>query len=99
MAFGYGSSYFGRYEEQGVGIQWYNLADSPMPEDGYSMLGTMLMMMLDALIYAMVAWYVEAVFPGQSPKNLYNKMSSELDIMIYTHCSVQEHIEKEISIN
>ena len=55
-----------QYEEQGVGVQWHNVASSPMPEDDLSMLGTIMIMFFDALLYSVVTWYVEAVFPGKS---------------------------------
>lgn len=65
MAFGFGCSYFARYEEQGVGVQWSNVADSSIPDDNFSMRGCIIMMCVDAVIYWLLAWYIEAVFPGQ----------------------------------
>ena len=65
VAFGFGCSYMSRYEEQGVGIQWYNVAESPIPEDKFSMLGSILVMFMDSLIYWLLAWYIESVFPGK----------------------------------
>ncbi len=64
VAFGFGCSYMARYEEQGLGIQWSNIAYSPIPEDDFSMLGVIMMLVFDALIYGLIMWYVEAVFPG-----------------------------------
>lgn len=66
VAFGFGCSYMARYEEQGVGIQWHNLAESPLHDDGFSMAGIMLMMLFDSVVYGLITWYVEAVFPGES---------------------------------
>ena len=63
VAFGFGCSYMAQYEEQGVGVQWHNVASSPMPEDDLSMLGTIMIMFFDALLYSVVTWYVEAVLP------------------------------------
>lgn len=64
VAFGYGCSYIARYEEQAIGLQWSNLNSSPMPDDGFSMLQCMMLMLVDSLIYLILAWYIEAVFPG-----------------------------------
>ncbi|XP_064626259.1 phospholipid-transporting ATPase ABCA1-like isoform X3 [Lineus longissimus] len=65
VAFGFGCSYIARYEEQGVGIQWHNFAVSPIPDDHFNMMQCIIMMFADALIYWILTWYIEAVFPGQ----------------------------------
>jgi len=65
VGFGFGCSYIARYEEQGVGIQWHNFHRSPMVDDKYNMLSCILMMLCDALVYWILTWYIEAVFPGQ----------------------------------
>ncbi|XP_008277592.1 ATP-binding cassette sub-family A member 1 [Stegastes partitus] len=65
VAFGFGCEYFSQYEEQGVGIQWYNLRFSPVEGDTYSFTTSILMLYVDAFIYAIAAWYIEAVFPGE----------------------------------
>ncbi|XP_062279433.1 phospholipid-transporting ATPase ABCA1 [Scomber scombrus] len=65
VAFGFGCEYFSQYEEQGVGIQWYNLHSSPVEGDSYSFTTSIFMLYVDAFIYATAAWYIEAVFPGE----------------------------------
>ncbi|CAN9500931.1 unnamed protein product [Ophioblennius macclurei] len=65
VAFGFGCEYFSQYEEQGVGIQWYNLRSSPMEGDTYNFTTSIIMLYTDAFIYALAAWYIEAVFPGE----------------------------------
>uniref|UniRef100_A0A3Q3W3E5 P-type phospholipid transporter n=1 Tax=Mola mola TaxID=94237 RepID=A0A3Q3W3E5_MOLML len=65
VAFGFGCEYFSQYEEQGVGIQWYNLHSSPVEGDSYSFTVSIVMLYVDAFIYATAAWYIEAVFPGE----------------------------------
>ncbi|KAF4107052.1 phospholipid-transporting ATPase ABCA1 isoform X2 [Onychostoma macrolepis] len=65
VAFGFGCEYFSQYEEQGVGIQWFNLRSSPMEGDGYNFTISIVMLYADAVIYALATWYIEAVFPGQ----------------------------------
>ncbi|XP_061538807.1 phospholipid-transporting ATPase ABCA1 isoform X2 [Phycodurus eques] len=65
VAFGFGSEYFSQYEEQGVGIQWNNLQSSPVEGDSYNFATSIAMLYMDAFIYAIAAWYIEAVFPGE----------------------------------
>jgi len=65
IAFGFGCAYFSHFEESGVGAQWHNLWDSPMLGDKFSLGGAICMQLLDSGIYAVMAWYVEAVWPGE----------------------------------
>uniref|UniRef100_A0AAV2KS39 ABC transporter domain-containing protein n=1 Tax=Knipowitschia caucasica TaxID=637954 RepID=A0AAV2KS39_KNICA len=65
VAFGFGCEYFSQFEEQGVGIQWSNLGLSPVSGDKYSFATSISMLYADAFIYAVAAWYIEAVFPGE----------------------------------
>ncbi|TMS01206.1 ATP-binding cassette sub-family A member 1 [Larimichthys crocea] len=65
VAFGFGCEYFALFEEQGVGIQWMNLVSSPLEEDDFSLRTAITMMYLDSILYAVLTWYIEAVFPGQ----------------------------------
>uniref|UniRef100_A0A674F6M5 ATP-binding cassette sub-family A member 1-like n=1 Tax=Salmo trutta TaxID=8032 RepID=A0A674F6M5_SALTR len=64
VAFGYGCENFAKYEEQGIGIQWSNIAQNP-EGDRYSFIVSIIMMLIDALIYWLLTWYIENVFPGQ----------------------------------
>lgn len=63
MAFGFGCEYFSLYEEQGVGIQWHNLAVSPVPGDPYSFATAVGLLLLDAGLYGLATWYIEGVSP------------------------------------
>uniref|UniRef100_A0AAY4D1N6 P-type phospholipid transporter n=1 Tax=Denticeps clupeoides TaxID=299321 RepID=A0AAY4D1N6_9TELE len=65
VAFGFGTEYLSRYEEQGLGLQWDNIQTSPLEGDEFSFLTSMTMMALDSIIYAALAWYLDNVFPGQ----------------------------------
>ncbi|KAJ7332470.1 hypothetical protein JRQ81_014650, partial [Phrynocephalus forsythii] len=64
VAFGFGTEYLSRYEEQGLGLQWNNIWASPLEGDQYSFLLSMEMMLFDAFIYGLLAWYLDNVFPG-----------------------------------
>uniref|UniRef100_A0A4W5LU81 ATP binding cassette subfamily A member 4 n=1 Tax=Hucho hucho TaxID=62062 RepID=A0A4W5LU81_9TELE len=65
VAFGFGTEYLSRYEEQGLGLQWDNIQTSPLEGDEYSFLTSISMMALDTVLYAVLAWYLDSVFPGQ----------------------------------
>lgn len=64
VAFGYGCENFSKYEQQGVGIQWHNLNQSPEEGERYTFLLSIVMMLVDALLYWILTWYIEGVFPG-----------------------------------
>ncbi|XP_075758760.1 phospholipid-transporting ATPase ABCA7 isoform X2 [Pelodiscus sinensis] len=65
VAFGFGCESFSLYEEQGTGIQWQNLNSSPVPDDAYTFATSLTLLLLDACLYGLATWYIEAVFPGQ----------------------------------
>ncbi|XP_075994204.1 retinal-specific phospholipid-transporting ATPase ABCA4a [Genypterus blacodes] len=65
VAFGFGTEYLSRYEEQGLGLQWDNIQTSPLEGDEFSFLTSICMMALDSVLYAVLAWYLDNVFPGQ----------------------------------
>uniref|UniRef100_A0A8D0GXJ4 P-type phospholipid transporter n=1 Tax=Sphenodon punctatus TaxID=8508 RepID=A0A8D0GXJ4_SPHPU len=65
VAFGFSCEYFSLFEEQGVGVQWGNLFESPLEEDDFSMTTSVYMMLFDTFLYGVMTWYIESVFPGQ----------------------------------
>lgn len=65
VAFGFGCEYFALFEEQGVGIQWKNLVSSPLEEDDFSLRTAIGLMYFDSVLYGVLTWYLEAVFPGE----------------------------------
>lgn len=69
MAFGFGTEYLARFEEQGLGLQWSNIGKSPTEGDGFSFLTAVKMMLLDAALYGWLAWYLDQVFPGNCPSS------------------------------
>uniref|UniRef100_G3UHV9 P-type phospholipid transporter n=1 Tax=Loxodonta africana TaxID=9785 RepID=G3UHV9_LOXAF len=64
VAFGFGTEYLVRFEEQGLGLQWSNIGNSPVEGDEFSFLLSMKMMLFDAALYGLFAWYLDQVFPG-----------------------------------
>lgn len=63
-AFGLGSKYFALYEVAGVGIQWHTFSQSPVEGDDFNLLLSMMMLVVDAIVYGVLTWYIEAVHPG-----------------------------------
>lgn len=64
VAFGFGCENFAKYEQQGVGIQWYNMNRSPEDGEPYTFTLSIVMMLVDAVLYWALTWYIENVFPG-----------------------------------
>ena len=52
--------------------------ESPMSDDRFSLAGCMGMMLIDSVLYGVLMWYIEAVFPGQYgvPKPFYFFLTS-----------------------
>lgn len=65
VVFGFGCEYFVFFEEQGIGVQWDNLFESFMEEDGFNFIILVFMMLFDIFFYGVMIWYIEVVFLGQ----------------------------------
>lgn len=74
MAFGFGTEYLSRYEEQGLGLQWDNIITSPLEKDNYTFFTSILMMVFDAVLYGVLAWYLDNVFPGWTANILFDSL-------------------------
>uniref|UniRef100_A0A803W5A0 ABC transporter domain-containing protein n=1 Tax=Ficedula albicollis TaxID=59894 RepID=A0A803W5A0_FICAL len=55
------STFFSR----GTGIQWRDLMKPISVDDNFTLAQVLGMLLLDSVLYGLVAWYVEAVFPGE----------------------------------
>ncbi|KAF0033712.1 hypothetical protein F2P81_013778 [Scophthalmus maximus] len=64
-AFGLGSKYFALYEVAGVGIQWRTISQSPVEGDDFNLGLSMMMLIIDASVYGVLTWYIEAVHPEE----------------------------------
>ncbi|XP_053658365.1 phospholipid-transporting ATPase ABCA3-like [Anopheles marshallii] len=53
-----------RHEGTATGLRWSNLFDPVSVDDDFSVGDTMIMLLVDALLYLLIALYVEKVFPG-----------------------------------
>ena len=49
----------------GAGVQWDNFSRGVSPDDNFTMLQVMVMLLIDGILYALIAWYVEGVYPGE----------------------------------
>uniref|UniRef100_A0A8C2YFC7 ATP binding cassette subfamily A member 3 n=1 Tax=Coturnix japonica TaxID=93934 RepID=A0A8C2YFC7_COTJA len=49
----------------GTGIQWRDLMKPVSVDDNFTLAQVLGMLLLDSVLYGLVAWYVEAVFPGE----------------------------------
>ncbi|XP_061740845.1 phospholipid-transporting ATPase ABCA3 [Nerophis ophidion] len=65
VAMAMGAQLIGMFEGKGTGIQWSNMFDSVTVDDDFSLAQVMGLLLFDAVLYGMVAWYIEAVFPGE----------------------------------
>uniref|UniRef100_A0A672SD77 Retinal-specific ATP-binding cassette transporter-like n=1 Tax=Sinocyclocheilus grahami TaxID=75366 RepID=A0A672SD77_SINGR len=66
VAFGFGTEYLSRYEEQGLGLQWDNIQTSLLEGDEFSFFISIIMMAVDTVLYGVLAWYLDNVFPGKT---------------------------------
>ncbi|XP_014259615.2 ATP-binding cassette sub-family A member 2-like [Cimex lectularius] len=64
VALGLGSNYFGMKELEGTGSKWNNVSSSPVIGDTFNLLVIMVVMLLDSVLYLLLTWYIENVFPG-----------------------------------
>ena len=67
VALGYGSWQFADFEKESIGAQWYNIMGN-VNDTEYTQIPigmSMIFMVMDGIIYYLIAWYIDAVFPGQ----------------------------------
>lgn len=65
VAMAMGAQLIGMFEGKSTGIQWSNMFDAVTVDDDFSMAQVLGMLLFDSVLYGLVAWYVEAVFPGE----------------------------------
>ena len=64
-AFGYSSLYISWYEQQGKGLQFENIWTSPIANDSMSYGWSIVVMLLDGLVYGVLGWYAKQIVPGR----------------------------------
>lgn len=65
VAMAFGASLIGNFEGQGTGVQWSTLMKGVTVDDDFAFGTVLLMMVVDSVLYGLITWYVEAVFPGE----------------------------------
>ncbi|XP_029015057.1 phospholipid-transporting ATPase ABCA3 [Betta splendens] len=65
VAMAMGAQLIGMFEGKGTGIQWHNLFESVTVDDDFTLAQVLGLLLFDAVLYGLVAWYMEAVFPGE----------------------------------
>lgn len=65
VAMAMGAQLIGKFEAKGAGIQWQDLLSPVNVDDAFCFGHVLGMLLLDSVLYGLVAWYVEAVLPGQ----------------------------------
>ena len=64
VAMSLGAQLIGKYEGAGTGVQWSNLNQRISVDDDFTLGLVLVMFVVDSVIYGLIAWYVEAVSPG-----------------------------------
>ena len=65
LAFAIGGTYIAQWELQQYGLQWDNVLTTPIIDDHLAFIGIAMMLIVDMILYLVVAWYIEGVFPGR----------------------------------
>ncbi|XP_037363662.1 phospholipid-transporting ATPase ABCA3 [Talpa occidentalis] len=65
VAMAMGAQLIGKFEAKGTGVQWRDLLSPVNVDDDFTFGQVLGMLLLDAALYGLVTWYVEAVLPGQ----------------------------------
>jgi len=50
----------------GEGAQWNNFASPGTIDDNFALLDAMVMLIVDSVLYMVVAWYVDHINPGEA---------------------------------
>ncbi|XP_072455433.1 phospholipid-transporting ATPase ABCA3-like isoform X2 [Notamacropus eugenii] len=64
VAMAFGVLFMVRLEGKGIGIQWKHVLKI-YTSDKFDFGEVLIMLLLDSILYGLVTWYVEAVFPGK----------------------------------
>jgi hypothetical protein len=103
--------YISKFLLIGVGLRWDNFYQPVNAEDGFTMAHVFLMLVIDCIVYAMITWYVDAVYPGDFgiPKPLcfpfmVRRAMKNLDGSIFdngfnVHAVTQSYVMRIVCIN
>lgn len=65
LAFGLGTTFMVQWELKQQGVVWNNLAIPAIDDDHISWIAIVGIMAFDAVLYFLITWYIEGVFPGR----------------------------------
>lgn len=65
VAMAMGAQLIGKFEAKGTGVQWQDLLSPVNVDDDFCFGQVLGMLLFDSVLYGLVTWYVEAIFPGQ----------------------------------
>uniref|UniRef100_A0A8C0YU22 ABC transporter domain-containing protein n=1 Tax=Canis lupus familiaris TaxID=9615 RepID=A0A8C0YU22_CANLF len=81
-----------------IGIKWSNIISPPKMED-FDFIHVLGMFLFDAFLYGLVAWYIEAVFPGEygipKPWNFFLLVSSNTSVTERGYSPYKYYFEAE----
>ncbi|XP_072431702.1 ATP-binding cassette sub-family A member 13-like [Chiloscyllium punctatum] len=94
-AFSQGSYLITLFEGDGVGIQWNNMYDMPGDGDNVSFAWICWMMVIDSVIYFILGWYLQNIFPGKygSRKRWYFPFTS---LYWKTFCDCAKRFDRKV---
>lgn len=94
IAMSFGSNLIGRFEGEGSGVQWSNINKGVTVDQSFTFGHVLFMFFIDSLIYGLLAWYIEGIFPGEYgiPKKWYFPFSRKY------WCNIQETDEEVIPL-
>uniref|UniRef100_A0A6I8PBH8 ATP binding cassette subfamily A member 3 n=1 Tax=Ornithorhynchus anatinus TaxID=9258 RepID=A0A6I8PBH8_ORNAN len=65
VAMAMGAQLIGMFEGKETGVQWSELTKPVSVDDNFTLAQVLGMLLLDSVLYGLVTWYMEAVFPGE----------------------------------
>ncbi|KAK7101994.1 phospholipid-transporting ATPase ABCA3-like [Littorina saxatilis] len=73
QAMAFGANVIGLYEGTGEGARWSNFHKTASVDDNFTLLDSMIMLLIDSVIHLIITWYLDNVRPGEFgvPKPFY----------------------------
>ena len=65
VAMAYGAQLIGTFEGQGEGVNWGNVNKGTSIDDPFTFGSVLGMLLFDGVLYGLLAWYIEGVWPGK----------------------------------
>uniref|UniRef100_A0A8C0S445 ABC transporter domain-containing protein n=1 Tax=Canis lupus familiaris TaxID=9615 RepID=A0A8C0S445_CANLF len=98
IAMALGTKFLVKAEMEKIGIKWSNIISPPKMED-FDFIHVLGMFLFDAFLYGLVAWYIEAVFPGEygipKPWNFFLLVSSNTSVTERGYSPYKYYFEAE----